>query len=160
NAPTMNTSELVRAHAKHVLSPWLAQGGLAAPVIVRGEGRYLFDSDGKRYLDFGSGLVAVNLGHCHPKVVAAIQEQASTLCYAAPSLFHDKRAELAAELSKMSPWPDEGARTFFTCTGAESNDDAVRIARAITGRPKILTAYRSFHGSTGTSIMLTGEDRR
>jgi taurine--2-oxoglutarate transaminase len=156
----MNTAELQQKHAKHVLSPWVAQGGLTAPVIVRADGRYLEDSDGKRYLDLGSGLIAVNLGHAHPRVVAAIQEQAATLAYAAPVLFHDKRALLAEKLSAISPWTGEGCRTFFTTTGAESNDDAVRLARAITGRPKVLTAYRSFHGSTGTSIMLTGEDRR
>jgi len=159
----MSTSAAIQAkHAKHVLTPWAAQGGLVAPVMVRGEGSYLFDADGKKYLDLGSGLIAVNLGHGHPKVVKAIQEQAATLGYAAPSFFHDKRAELAEALSAISPWhaSGEGCRTFFTTTGAESNDDAVRIARAITGRTKILTAYRSFHGSTGTSIMLTGEDRR
>jgi taurine--2-oxoglutarate transaminase len=158
----MSTAELQEKHQKHVLTPWLAQGGLVAPVIVRAEGRYLYDSDGKKYFDLGSGLIAVNLGHAHPKVVRAIEEQAATLAYAAPSLFHDKRAELAAELTAMSPWAGsgEGCRTFFTTTGAESNDDAVRLARAITGRAKVLTAFRSFHGSTGTSIMLTGEDRR
>jgi taurine---2-oxoglutarate transaminase len=157
----MNSAELQAKHSKYVLSPWLAQGGVAAPVIVRGEGSYIFDADGKKYLDFGSGLIAVNLGHGHPKVVAAIQEQAATLTYAAPSLFNDKRAELGEELSAMSPWAkDEGARTFFTTAGADANDDAVRIARAYTGRTKVLTAYRSFHGSSGTSIMLTGEDRR
>jgi len=157
-----STAEIQAKHAKHVLTPWMAQGGLAAPVIVKGEGRYLFDTDGKKYFDLGSGLIAVNLGHGHPKVVKAIQEQTALLGYAAPSLFHDKRAELGAELSAISPWgkSGEGCRTFFTTTGAESNDDAVRIARAITGRTKILTAYRSFHGSTGTAIMLTGEDRR
>jgi taurine--2-oxoglutarate transaminase len=158
----MSTADLTQKHAKYVLTPWAAQGGMTAPVIVRAEGRYLVDSDDKRYLDLASGLIAVNLGHGHPKVVRAIQEQAATLTYAAPSLFHDKRALLAEKLSSISPWAasGEGCRTFFTTTGAESNDDAVRLARAITGRPKILTAYRSFHGSTGTAIMLTGEDRR
>ena len=154
------TAEIQAKHAKYVLTPWLAQGGLAAPVIVRGEGRHLYDADGAKYLDLGSGLIAVNLGHGHPKVVKAIQEQAAALCYAAPGLFNEQRAQLAAELSDISPWKGEGCRTFFTTTGAESNDDAVRLARSITGRTKILTAYRSFHGSTGTSIMLTGEDRR
>jgi taurine--2-oxoglutarate transaminase len=157
----MTSEELQAKHAKYVLTPWIAQGGVLAPVIVRGEGSYLFDADGKRYLDLGSGLIAVNLGHGHPKVVAAIQEQAKTLCYAAPSLFNDKRAQLGEELAAMSPWgSSEGARTFFTTAGADANDDGVRIARAFTGRPKVLTAYRSFHGSSGTSIMLTGEDRR
>ncbi len=154
------TAEIQAKHAKYVLTPWLAQGGLAAPVIVRGEGRHLYDADGAKYLDLGSGLIAVNLGHGHPKVVKAIQEQAATLCYSAPGLFNEQRAELAAMLSDLSPWKNEGCRTFFTTTGAESNDDAVRLARSITGRTKVLTAYRSFHGSTGTSIMLTGEDRR
>jgi taurine--2-oxoglutarate transaminase len=155
------SAEFQAKHTKHVLTPWVAQGGLAAPVIVRGEGSYIFDADGKKYLDLSSGLIAVNLGHGHPKVVAALQEQAKTLCYAAPSLFNDKRAELAEELSAMSPWAEsEGCRTFFTTAGADANDDAVRIARAFTGRPKVLTAYRSFHGGSGTSIMLTGEDRR
>lgn len=161
--PTSPTSaELQERHARYVLTPWVAQGGLNAPVIVRAEGRHLFDAEGNRYFDLGSGLVAVNLGHGHPAVVAAIQEQAQTLGYAAPSFFNDKRAELAAELSAISPWnaSGEGCRTFFTTTGAESNDDAVRMARAITGRTKVLSAYRSFHGSTGTSITLTGEDRR
>jgi len=160
------TAEIQATHAKYVLTPWLAQGGLAAPVIVRGEGRYLFDNDGNKYFDLGSGLIAVNLGHGHPSVVRAIQEQAATLCYSAPSLFNDKRAEFAQALSEMSPWKDqaggqaEGCRVFFTTTGAESNDDAVRLARSITGRMKVLSAYRSFHGSTGTAITLTGEDRR
>lgn len=158
----MSSSEIQAKHSKYVLSPWLVQGGLTAPVIVRAEGSYLFDADGKKYLDLGSGLIAVNLGHGHPKVVKAIQEQAATLCYAAPSMFNDKRAELGEELSRISPWgaSGEGCRTFFTTAGAEANDDAVRLARAITGRQKILSAYRSFHGSSGTSIMLTGEDRR
>jgi taurine--2-oxoglutarate transaminase len=154
------TTDIQQKHAKHVLTPWAVQGGLVAPVIVRGEGRYLFDSEGKKYFDLGSGLIAVNLGHGHPKVAEAIREQAGTLQYAAPGMFNDKRAELAEELSNLSPWKGEGCRTFFTTTGAESNDDAARLARAVTGRPKVLSAYRSFHGSTGTSIMLTGEDRR
>jgi taurine--2-oxoglutarate transaminase len=154
------TAEIQAKHAKHVLTPWMAQGGLAAPVIVRGEGRYLYDADGTKFFDLGSGLIAVNLGHGHPKVVKAMQDQAQTLCYAAPGLFNEQRAELAHELSEMSPWKGEGCRTFFTTTGAESNDDAVRLARSITGRTKVLAGYRSFHGSTGTSIMLTGEDRR
>jgi taurine--2-oxoglutarate transaminase len=158
----MSAAEFQAKHAKYVLTPWMAQGGLAAPVIVRGEGSYLYDAQGTRLLDLGSGLVAVNLGHGHPKVVAAIQEQAATLCYASPTFFHDKRAELAEELSRMSPWgaTSEGCRTFFTTAGADANDDAVRIARTITGRQKVLAAYRSFHGASGGAIGLTGEDRR
>jgi taurine---2-oxoglutarate transaminase len=153
------TAAIQAKHAKHVLTPWVPQGGIIAPVIERAEGRYLYDTDGKRYFDFGSGLIAVNLGHGHPSVVKAAQEQAARLCYSAPTLFTKERAELAEELSQISPWSD-GARTFFTTAGAEANDDVVRLARALTGRTKIMTAYRSFHGSTGTAINLTGEDRR
>jgi taurine---2-oxoglutarate transaminase len=159
-----STADIQQKHAKYVLTPWLAQGGLAAPVITRGEGAFIFDTDGKKYLDLGSGLIAVNLGHGHPKVVKAMQEQAATLGYAAPTFFLEKRALLAEELSRISPWgangSGEGCRAFFTTAGAEANDDVVRLARTITGRQKILSAYRSFHGSSGTSIMLTGEDRR
>jgi taurine---2-oxoglutarate transaminase len=156
----MSTESLAQTHAKHVLTPWIAQGGFTAPVITRAEGRYLYDADGKSYFDLASGLIAVNLGHGHPKVVKAIQDQAATLCYAAPSMFNDARAELAKELSDISPWKGEGCRTFFTTGGAEANDDVVRMCRSLTGREKIMTAYRSYHGSTGTSIALTGEDRR
>lgn len=147
-------------HARFVLSPWVAQGGLVAPVIVRGEGCTLYDDEGKAYYDLGSGLIAVNLGHGHPKVVKAIQEQAARLGYAAPSLFNKARAELAEELSAIAPWGAEGCRTFFTTAGAEANDDALRLAQHLTGRRKVLSAYRSFHGSTGAAITLTGEDRR
>jgi taurine---2-oxoglutarate transaminase len=157
---TQQTDVLSEMHKKHVLTPWIAQGGFQAPVIVRAEGRYLYDSEGKRYFDLASGLIAVNLGHGHPRVVAAIQQQAASLCYAPPSMFNDARAELAKELSDISPWKGEGCRTFFTTGGAEANDDVVRMVRHLTGRDKIMTAYRSYHGSTGTSIALTGEDRR
>jgi taurine---2-oxoglutarate transaminase len=92
----MNLSELQELHKKHVITPWLPQGGFIAPVIVRGEGSYLIDEKGTKYLDLGSGRVAVNLGHGHPKVVQAIQEQAATLCYVSPGFFNDKRAQLGA----------------------------------------------------------------
>jgi taurine---2-oxoglutarate transaminase len=146
-------------HKKYVLSSWAAQGALNAPVAVRGEGRFFYDEDDKRYFDLSAGLVSTNLGHGHPKVVKAIQDQAAKLCYSPTSYFQDKRSELAEALSHLSPWA-EGCRTFFTTGGAEANDDAIRVARALTGRFKILATYRSYHGSTGTAMQLTGEDRR
>lgn len=152
-------SEYQAKHARYVLTPWSAQAGLRPPVIVRGEGRFLYDAEGKRYLDFSSGLVAVNLGHAHPEVVRAMQAQAERLCYAAPSFFHDARADLAETLIKLAPWPEEG-RVFFTTGGAEANEDAIKMARLITGRPKVLAAYRSFHGSSYGAATLTGDDRR
>jgi taurine--2-oxoglutarate transaminase len=149
----------VVADDRHVLAPWAMPGGKAPPTIVRGQGCYLYDTDGKRYLDFSSGLVAVNLGHGHRALADAIAEQARRLTFAPPSLGNDKRAELARAISELSPWPD-GGRVFFTTGGGEANEDAVKFARTLTGRHKVLTAYRSFHGSAPGAGTLTGENRR
>ena len=146
-------------HKKYVLSSWVAQGALSAPVVTRGEGRFFYDEDDNKYLDLSSGLVSTNLGHGHPKVVKAIQDQAAKLCYSPTGYFQDKRAELGEAIIKLTPWT-EGGRAFFTTGGAEANDDAIRIARAITGRFKVMATYRSYHGSTGVAMQLTGEDRR
>jgi taurine---2-oxoglutarate transaminase len=153
------TEDLAELHARYVLTPWVAQGGRRPPTIVRGDGSYLYDDRGARYLDFSAGLVAVNLGHAHPGVAQAIGEQAARLTYAAPSLGNDRRAELAQAIVAIGPWND-GGRIFFTTGGGEANEDAVKFARALTGRPKILTAYRSFHGSAPGAGTLSGENRR
>jgi len=145
--------------ARYVLTPWSAQHDLSPPSIERGEGVYLYDAEGRRYLDLASGLVAVNLGHGHAGVARAIGEQAARLAYASPALGNSEREAFAAELSALSPWP-EGCRTFFTTGGSESNEDAMKIVRAITGRHKILAAYRSYHGSGLGAGVLTGENRR
>ena len=155
----MTADNLRELHAQHVLTPWSVQRASDPPMIVRGEGSYLEDADGKRYLDLSSGLIAVNLGHGYAPVVKAIQDQAARLCYAPPSFGNDARAQLAAELSKIAPWPD-GARSFFTTSGADANEDAIKMARMLTNRFKVLTAYRSFHGSTIGASSLTGENRR
>jgi taurine--2-oxoglutarate transaminase len=152
------TQGLRQLHAEHVLTPWSLQTG-NPPMIVRGDGVYLEDAEGKRYLDFSSGLIAVNLGHGHPHVVKAIAEQAARLCYAPPSFANDTRAKLAAELAALSPW-QEGARAFFTTSGTDANEDALKMARMRSGRFKMLSAYRSFHGSTFGASTLTGENRR
>jgi taurine--2-oxoglutarate transaminase len=151
---------LTTKHARYVLTPWLAQGNLQPPVIVRGEGIYLYDEDGNRYADLTSGLIAVNLGHGHPAVRAAMHEQVDRLCFSPPSWFNDARAELGEALVHLAPWGDEGGRVFFTASGAAANEDAIKLARAVTGRSKVLTAYRSFHGSGAGSATLTGENRR
>ena len=151
--------DLTAMHAKYVLTPWIAQGNRKAPIIIRGEGSYLYDDRGRRYLDFSAGLVAVNLGHGHPSVAAAIAEQARRLTYAPPSFGNDKRAELARAIVELAPWND-GGRVFFTTGGGEANEDAMKFARAITGRHKILSAYRSFHGSAPGAGTLSGENRR
>ncbi|HEY1866756.1 MAG TPA: aminotransferase class III-fold pyridoxal phosphate-dependent enzyme, partial [Candidatus Cybelea sp.] len=155
-APANDSAAL---HARHVLTPWVAQGGRNPPVVVRGEGSYLYDDRGKRYIDFSAGLVAVNLGHGHAAVAAAIGEQARTLAYAAPTFAHDGRAELARAIVELAPWP-QGGRVFFTTGGGEANEDAMKFARTLRGRHKIVTAYRSFHGSAPGAGTLTGENRR
>ncbi|MGA8098683.1 MAG: aminotransferase class III-fold pyridoxal phosphate-dependent enzyme, partial [Candidatus Cybelea sp.] len=132
-------------HARYVLTPWLAQSGRNPPVIVRGEGSCLYDDHGKRYIDLSAGLVAVNLGHAHPAVAAAIAEQAQRVAYVAPSLANDQRAELARAIVEIAPWSESG-RVFFTTGGGEANEDAIKLARTLSGRHKVLTAYRSFHG--------------
>lgn len=151
-----NSSEL---HARYVLTPWVAQGGRKPPVIVRGEGSRLYDDRGRRYLDLSAGLVAVNLGHAHPALAAAIAEQAARVAYVAPSFANDKRAELARAIVEIGPWP-QGGRVFFTAGGGEANEDAIKFARALTGRHKVLTAYRSFHGSAPGAGTMSGENRR
>jgi taurine--2-oxoglutarate transaminase len=144
---------------RFVLTPWSTQGRGSAPSIERAQGVYLYDDTGRRYLDLASGLVAANLGHGHPRVVRAIAEQAARASYVPPSLANGVRSRLAERLSGISPWP-EGARTFFTTGGGEANEDAMKMARTITGRPKVLTAYRSFHGSAPGAGTLSGENRR
>ncbi len=151
--------DVAAMHQRHVLTPWVAQGGRTPPMIVRGEGSYLYDDRGERYLDFSAGLVAVNLGHGHRAVADAIAEQAHRLAYAAPTFANDRRAELAQAISELSPWP-HGARVFFTTGGGEANEDAIKFARSLTGRHKVMTAYRSFHGSAPGAGTLTGENRR
>jgi taurine---2-oxoglutarate transaminase len=146
-------------HAQYVLTPWVAQAERNPPVIVRGEGCELYDDRGKRYLDLSAGLVAVNLGHGHPAVADAIAEQARKLAYAAPTFANDRRAELARAIIEIAPWT-EGGRVFFTTGGGEANEDAIKFARSLTGRHKVLTAYRSFHGSAPGAGTLTGENRR
>jgi len=152
--------DLQSLHARYVLTPWTQSGGPPPPVIVRGEGIYLYDAEGKRYADLTSGLIAVNLGHGYPSVVQAMHEQVDRLCFSPPSWFNDARAELGEALSRIAPWGDEGCRAFFTVGGADATEDAVKFARALTARTKVFSAYRSFHGSAATAATLTGENRR
>ncbi len=154
----MSTTSTSRS-ARNVLAPWSKQSAVNTPTFVRGEGSWLFDDDGRKYLDLSAGLVAVNMGHAHPRIVKAIADQAARVAYVAPSLINDTRNELADLLSEISPW-DEGGRTFFTTGGGEANEDAIKMSRMISGRQKILASYRSFHGSAPGAGSMTGEDRR
>lgn len=147
--------ELDRAH---VFYSWSAQARIAPLPIVGARGCWIWDDQGRRYLDFSSQLVYTNLGHQHPKVVAAIQEQAGRLCTVAPHHASEQRAEAAALIAELAPGDLD--RVFFTTGGAEAVEHAVRMARQHTGRHKVLAAYRSYHGATATAMHLTGESRR
>jgi taurine--2-oxoglutarate transaminase len=160
SSSSLAATEIAEKHRRFVLTPWLAQAGLDLPTIVRGAGVYLYDAEGGRYADLTSGLIAANLGHGHPTVLAAMHAQIDRLCFAPPNWFNDTRAELAEELVALAPWNDEGGRVYFTTGGGPANEDAIKFARAITGRPKVLSAYRSFHGSGPGAAALTGENRR
>ncbi|MFF5502966.1 aspartate aminotransferase family protein [Streptomyces roseolus] len=146
------------ADRAHVFHSWSAQG-LIDPLAVAGaEGSYFWDYDGNRYLDFTSGLVYTNIGYQHPKVVAAIQEQAGKLATFAPAFAVDVRSEAARLIAQRTP--GDLNKIFFTNGGAEAVENAVRMARLHTGRHKVLSAFRSYHGATSTAINLTGDPRR
>ena len=147
--------DLDRAHVFH---SWSAQDKIAPMTLAGGEGSYVWDYDGKRYLDLSSQLVNTNIGHQHPKVVAAIQEQAARLCTIAPQHANDVRGEAARLITERAP--DGFDHVFFTNGGAEAVENAVRMARLHTGRQKVLTRYRAYHGGTQTAVTLTGDPRR
>jgi len=142
----------------HVFHSWSAQGALNPMVIAGAQGSYVYDYDGNEYLDLSSQLVNTNIGHQHPKVVAAIQAQADRLCTIAPQHANDVRGEAARLITERAP--DAFTHVFFTNGGTEAVEHAVRMARLHTGRPKVLARYRSYHGGTTLSVNLTGDPRR
>jgi len=143
---------------KYVLRSWSVQGKNQYEEIVGGEGCWFWNRDGKNYLDFSSQLVNTNIGHQHPKVIEAIKEQADKLCYIAPFYASEPRAKLAELIAKYTP--GDLVKSLFTLGGAEANDNAIKIARAYTGRFKVISRYRSYHGATYGAITLTGDPRR
>ncbi len=143
---------------QHVLHSWSVQNQISPLVVTGGEGRYFWDADGNRYLDFASQLVNVSIGYQHPKVVAAIKEQADKLTTIGPPMAHETRSELARLLAEVTP--GDLTMSFFTNGGAEANENAIKLARWYTGRHKIVARYRSYHGATAGSITLTGDPRR
>ena len=142
----------------HVFHSWSAQALISPMAIAGAEGSYVYDYDGNEYLDFSSQLVNTNIGHQHPRVVAAIKEQADRLCTIAPQHANDVRGEAARLITNHAP--DGFEYVFFTNGGTEAVEHAVRMARLHTGRPKVLSRYRSYHGGTHVSVNLTGDPRR
>jgi taurine---2-oxoglutarate transaminase len=161
-ATTETNSQLgaqIREDAKrYVIHSWSVQDAINPLPVAGAEGRYFWDYDGRRYLDFASQLVNVSIGHQHPKLVAAIKQQADKLCTIAPSMATEPRSTLARLIAEVTP--GDISMTFFTNGGAEANENAIKLARWYTGRHKIIARYRSYHGATAGSITLTGDPRR
>ena len=142
----------------YVFHSWSAQKALKPMCIAGAEGSYFWDYDGNKFLDFASQLVNVNIGHQHPKVIAAIQDQAGKLATVAPQHANDKRGEAAQRIVELAG--GKAAKVFFTNGGADGVENAIRMARLHTHKHKILSAYRSYHGNTGSAIQATGDPRR
>ena len=154
----MTSEEIVRLSKKHTIFEWSPQGTFDPLPVARAKGVYFWTPDGKRYLDFNSQLMCVNIGHADDRVVKAIQDQAAILPYANPFLATEPRAKLGAKLAEITPGDIDVF--FFTNGGAEANENAFKIARAFTGRTKIMSRYRSYHGGTAAAINATGDPRR
>src|SRR5204863_1813437 len=154
----LDTKRIEELDRQHVLHSWSVQSQISPLAVAGGEGRYFWDQDGNRYLDFASQLVNVSIGHQHPKVVAAIKEQADKLTTIGPPMAHEARSELARLLADVTP--GDLTMSFFTNGGAEANENAIKLARWYTGRHKIVARYRSYHGATAGAISATGDPRR
>jgi taurine--2-oxoglutarate transaminase len=161
DTPTFDRAEGDRAYEldrAHVFHSWSAQGSLTPFVPAGGRGTTLWDYDGKAYLDFSSQLVNLNIGHQHPKVVAAIKAQAEVMTTIAPAHANIQRGEAASRILDRAG--SGFSRVFFTNGGADANENAIRLARLTTGRDTVLSTYRSYHGNTGAAIVATGDWRR
>lgn len=156
---SLSAREIVALSKRYTLFDWAAQSTISPLPVARAEGVYFYDPDGKRYLDFNSQLMSVNIGHGDRRVAEAIARQAAELEYVnSAAMTTEVRARLGEKLAQLFPGDIE--KSFFTLGGAEANENAIRIARAVTGRHKILARYRSYHGATAGSITLTGDPRR
>ena len=153
------SEQIVEWSKRYTLFDWTAQSKIAPFPVARAEGVYFYGTDGKRYLDFNSQLMCVNAGQGDRRIVDAIAAQAAELAYVnSAAMTTEVRARLGRKLAQLFPGDIE--KSFFTLGGAEANENAVRIARAVTGRQKILARYRSYHGATAGAISLTGDPRR
>ena len=155
---TLTGKEIVDLCRRHTLFEWSAQAAVDPIPVARAKGIYFWTPEDKRYIDFNSQLMCVNIGHGDERVVRAIQEQAAVLPYANPFMATDVRGRLAKKLAELTPGDIDAF--FFTNGGAEANENAIRIARLFTGRHKIGARYRSYHGGTAGALTLTGDPRR
>ncbi len=156
--PTMTGEEIVALARKHTLFEWSAQSSVDPIPVARAKGIHFWTPEGRRFIDFNSQLMCVNIGHGDDRVLRAIQDQAAVLSYASPFMATQPRARLGQKLAEICPGDIDVF--FFTNGGSEANENAVKLARWVTGRQKILARYRSYHGATAASITLTGDPRR
>src|SRR5919108_3880250 len=157
-AETMSGPQMVDLCRRHTIFEWSAQSAVDPIPVARAKGIYFWTPEGKRFLDFNSQLMCVNIGHGDERVVRAIHKQVETLAYANPFMATEPRARLGKKLAEICPGDID--TFFFTNGGAEANENAIKIARQFTGRHKILSFYRSYHGATAGAMMLTGDPRR
>jgi taurine--2-oxoglutarate transaminase len=156
--PTLSGKEIVDLSRKHTLYEWSAQSKVDPIPVASAKGIYFYTPEGKRFIDFNSQLMSVNIGHGDTRVIQAISEQAATLAYANPFMATEVRARLGAKLAEITPGDID--TFFFTNGGADANENAIKLARFFTGRHKILARYRSYHGATAGAMSLTGDPRR
>ena len=154
----MNPSETKALDKRHVIHSWSVNAQLDPLVVERAEGIYFWDADDKRYLDFSSQLVNLNIGHQHPRVLNAIKEQVDKLCYISPSMATSARSAAAAAIAAVTP--GDLNQIFFTLGGADANENAIKLARLYTGKHKIMTKWRSYHGATLGAISASNDPRR
>src|ERR1700694_3154985 len=157
-AETMTGEEIVELCRRHTLFEWSAQSAVDPIPVAHAKGIYFWTPEGKRFIDFNSQLMCVNIGHGDERVIRAINEQAATLAYANPFMATEVRARLGAKLAEITPGDID--TFFFTNGGAEANENAIKLARFFTGRHKLIARYRSYHGATAGAITLTGDPRR
>jgi taurine--2-oxoglutarate transaminase len=153
----MTGDDIVALSKKHTITEYAAQDAVNPIPVERAKGVYFWTPEGKRFIDFNSQLMSVNIGHGDPRVIKAITEQAEKVTYVTPSMTTEARARLGAKLAGIAPGDIDAF--FFTNGGAEANENAFKIARAVTGRQKILARYRSYHGGTAAAIAATGDPR-
>ncbi|HEY8736817.1 MAG TPA: aminotransferase class III-fold pyridoxal phosphate-dependent enzyme [Candidatus Dormibacteraeota bacterium] len=155
---TMSAEEIVALSRQYTLYEWSAQSAVDPIAVDHAQGIHFWTPDGKRYIDFNSQLMSVNAGHGDPRIIDAIKRQAEKLTYANPFMAHEPRALLGKKLAELMPGDID--MVFFTLGGAEANENAIKLARTVTGRHKILARYRSYHGATAGAMALTGDPRR
>jgi len=150
--------EVIENNLEYTLFSWVKQSGLNPIPVKKAEGVYIYDMNGKQYIDFSSQLMNVNLGHGHPKVIKAIKEQLDNVAYVFPGMATKARGDLGKKLAEISP--GNLKKTFFTNGGSDAIENAIKIARTVSGRQKILTKYRSYHGATYGAISAGGDPRK